>query len=359
MAPVNSNFPNFPLLAPLALAYGAAAALHRQWMRMSSRSSRGAHEPRIPLVVVGALRAGGSGKTGVTAALARWARSRDLRVAILAYRLGPGPRSAGRAKVPDPLPVPPDADWRESSEEAVLLARLTGAPVFATRQRNRAWRVLATAGPEAGGPFDLVLSDDGFQDLRLTGAFRLLLMPPGERPGAFDLLPAGPYRETWKARARAHLVVAGPLPMTASLDNAPATGCPAETSWFARRPVLPAGLPPGPRLALCALGDNRRFLAEIAASGAAPAASLFLPDHAAPAEADLEALARRIPGAPILCTRKDAVKLEAPWARRFPIFPVEEEVLLGESVLAAVSAHIARSPRRRDTGTSGASPSRP
>ena len=182
-------------------------------------SARG-FSPRIPLVVVGALRSGGSGKTSVVLALARELSGRGLRPAILAYRLGPGDARSNRTG--DPLEIREDGDWRETSEEAVLLRRESGLRVFVTRNRASAWRRLHEDRFQADGAFDILLSDDGFQDPRLHGSLRLLLSAPGERPGLFDLLPGGPFRETRRAAARAHLRLEGPFSTIPSSPSAPA-----------------------------------------------------------------------------------------------------------------------------------------
>lgn len=331
-------------LAPLAPAYAAASALHRAWMRAGASTARGSgSRPRTPLVVIGSLRAGGSGKTSVVAELARRYRDRGLAVAVLVYRLGPGtPRPAA----PDLQEVLPGDDWRLASEEAVLLAREGCARVFATRHRLRAWRAL-DALPDGG--FDLILSDDGFQDPRLAGAFTVLLAAPGESPGLFDLLPAGPYRETRRAAARARLILRGPERLPAAraggargpaLSNLGDTSPPAAPHVFRRRILLPPDLDPaGAWGVLCGLGDNRGFLADLAAAGVRVAAVLEVPDHAPAPEPQLAAFARRCAGAGILAARKDFLKLEAGAALRHRILPVDQEILIGEGCFRAIDAY--------------------
>lgn len=316
-----------PWLAPLAPLYWTASRLHGTWMR---RTGPRRPLPGIPLVVVGALRAGGSGKTAVTAALARRYADRGFRVAVLAYRLGPGPRSGGL----DLVEVGEDGDWRLTSDEAVMLRRLTGARVFATRARARAWRALDSEGSRLGGPFDLVLSDDGYQDPRLAGAFRILLTAPGEKPGLRDLLPAGPYRETWGARLRADLILEGPHP-----DGEAAA--PADGPRFSRRLVLPPGLDrERPWIALCALGNNARFLADLGRQGIAPAHVLEARDHAAVPEGRIAAAASRFPGAGILCTEKDFLKLDPGAASRLGVLAVGERIEPGPAAWDAVEGYL-------------------
>lgn len=294
--------------------------------------------PQLPLVVVGALRAGGSGKTSVTLELARHYRRRGLRVAILAYRLGPGTGGRGLEEVEE------DADWRIASDEAVLLRRQAGVPVFAVRNRLSAWRELESAGRP--GSFDLILSDDGFQDPRLRGAFNILLVGDGDRPGLLDLLPAGPFRETSAARSRADLVLEGPF-RAPSGSRGPAVnpavvGNAPVSLRFSRRLIMPGGADPAASWsALCGLGDNRGFLADLSDRGFVPKAVRELPDHAAATLADLEALASGNPGAGILCSRKDFLKLEPGWAERFRIEPVDQEIFLDTGAIEAVDRYLA------------------
>ena len=304
-----------------------------------------AFSPRIPMVVVGALRAGGSGKTSVTAALARLCQAEGWRVAILAYRIHGGASRRGGIL----QEVGSDADWRHSSDEALLL-RAGGARVFVTRNRALAWRRL-----EAGeaGPFDIILSDDGFQDPRLAGAFRILLQAPGESPGLGSLLPAGPFRETGGNRRRADWILEGPYPGS----NAPAAPVPsagvagaagaAEASplrgRFWRAQVFPAGCDrSGSWLVLCGLGDNGRFTRDLRACGVRPLALLAMPDHAAPSGRQLSAYARRFPGAGFLCTRKDAMKLDARTQERYSIHVVDEWVTLDSRLFPAIREYRAQ-----------------
>lgn len=339
-------------LAPLTPFYWCATRLHRLWM---VRKAPPPQVPQIPLVVVGALRAGGSGKTSVTLELARQYRRRGLRVAILAYRLGPG--TGGKGLLQE---VGGDADWRIASDEAVLLRRQAGVPVFAVRNRLRAWRELESAGSGEGvpggggsggqgpgnqGSFDLILSDDGFQDPRLRGAFNILLVGAGDRPGLLDLLPAGPFRETSAACSRADLVLEGPFRAPSGSGGPPVNlsvaGNAPVSFRFSRRLIMPGGADPAAAwTALCGLGDNRGFLADLADRGFVPKAVRELPDHAAATLPDLEALASGNPEAGILCSRKDFLKLEPGWAERFRIEPVDQEIFIDTGAIEAVDRYL-------------------
>lgn len=317
-----------PWLTPLSPLYWLATRIHCLGMRAEARFLADPRGTRMPLVVVGSLRAGGSGKTCVAAALARSAVEHGLRPAILAYRLGP----SGGAPDGDCREVREDSDWRESSDEAVMLRRSTGVPVFATRHRARARAFLRRAGPDLGGPFDLLLSDDGFQDPRLPGAFRILLETPGDRPRLRDLLPGGPYRETARARSRADLVLQGPLIGDAGAAEVaePGAASGAPVGRFRRRLLFPPGFDRGaPWIALCGLGNNARFLEDLRREGVRPVAALEAGDHAAVGRRRLDRCLARHPGAGLLCSAKDAVKLEGRLAGgRPPALEGGEAVLL-------------------------------
>lgn len=317
-------------------------------MRARDASDARGFAPRIPLVVVGALRAGGSGKTSVTLALARSLAERGLRPAFLAYRLGPG-REGGDPRL---MEIASGDGWRVASEEALLLKRESYGPggqeglgnrggsgmrVFATRNRAEAWRLLQEERYQEDGAFDILISDDGFQDPRLEGAYRILLTAPGERPGLFDLLPGGPFRETAGAMARAHLRVEGPGPgiLAAGVTSAlPLRRLPS----FGRTLILPPGMDRRRTwIAFCALGDNRPFLSDLERAGIRPAAIVTGRNHAAPPlEKIRSALALR-PEAGILCTRKDFLKLEGA-ATGLPLHPVDQSISLDPEIPDAVMA---------------------
>jgi tetraacyldisaccharide-1-P 4'-kinase len=301
-------------------------------MRKASAGPVKGFVPGLPLVVIGALRSGGSGKTSVTLQLARDLASRGMRPALLVYHLG--------KRAEDPVEVEAEGDWRASSDEAVMLRRESGLRVFATRNRARAWRILHEERFQAKGAFDILLSDDGFQDPRLDGALRLLLQAPGERPGLFDLLPGGPFRETWRAASRADLRLTGPLPagVTLPVPGAVAAPPPPAGPAFRRRLILPAGFAAErPWIVYAGLGDNAPFLRDLAASGVSPVAVITGRNHAAPPLKKLQAAAARHPGAGVLCTRKDYLKFPANGAHP-PLFPVDQELWLDPEIPEAVEA---------------------
>lgn len=173
------------LLGPLGWAFGAASALRRTTYQ---RGWCAAHEVGAPVVSIGALSCGGSGKTPVAAFVAQRLLRAGLRVGVVhgGYRGAAGTRSV---RVQDPQPGA--AAW--FGDEAVWLARrLPQAVVVRGPDKRAAAELAVTAGAQ------VVVVDDGFQHLRLARALDLVLL---DEEGPSPPLPAGRGRE-WGSSAR-------------------------------------------------------------------------------------------------------------------------------------------------------------
>lgn len=150
----------------------------------------------VPVVVVGNLTVGGTGKTPLVATLASELRQRGWAPGIALRGYGGTRRAAGI--------LPADADPTAYGDEAVLLARATGLPVATGRARVAAARLLAAHG------CDLVLCDDGLQHWALARDIEILVVDGARRFGNRRLLPAGPLREPVSRVERVdHVVVNG------------------------------------------------------------------------------------------------------------------------------------------------------
>ncbi len=285
------------LLQPLSWLYGALIGLRRRgyaagWLA-SERIGR-------PVIVVGNLTVGGTGKTPLTLWLAQQLRARGCNVGILS-------RGYGRA---DGVPrtVGPDSSWREVGDEPLLLARRSGCATVVARDRVAGARMLASGGAQ------LILCDDGLQHLRLARDCAIAVIDGARGFGNGRLLPAGPLREPATALVRADLVVLNGAPEHPSLAQLPLAGAlrmdliagdarrvdGAEGSRalgaFRERPVH----------AVAGIGHPARFFRELRVQGLEVIEHAF-PDHHAFAAADLafgDAL-------PVLMTEKDAVKCAA------------------------------------------------
>lgn len=310
-----------PLLLPLSLIYGAAALSRR---RLAERGLPPARFFSRPCISVGNISWGGTGKTPVTDWLLDWADARGLRAAVLTRGYG--------AKAPfRPFPVTANASPAHSGDEPLMLARQhPDALILADPDRNRAARhALGDAFPP-----HLFILDDGFQHLSTGRHLDLVLLDPddlgddlsdGPDSGWNRVLPAGTWREPAAALNAAHafLIKLDPAVWPDALPRLRRrlTSLPRPIFAFRLHPrglrsrgqgcLLPASAVPGPYLLTSAVGNPVQVRRSVEAfMGRAPEEHLIFPDHhdySRPEDA------RRLlaPGLPILCTAKDAVKLDS------------------------------------------------
>jgi len=138
-------------------------------------------QPGLPLVVVGNITAGGTGKTPLVIALSQLAVEMNLKPGIASTGYGRQSRET--------LAVQADSDTKQCGDEPVLLARRTGVPVVVAARRSDAIRKLHETG------VDLVISDDGLQQADLHRGIDICVVDGSRGLGNGRLLPAGPLRE--------------------------------------------------------------------------------------------------------------------------------------------------------------------
>jgi len=294
------------LLAPLGWLYCAVAALRAIAYR---RGWFNAESVGVPVVVVGNLTVGGTGKTPLVLWLVEHLRGRGLRPGVAMRGYG------GKRQGP-PLLVQADSDPFEFGDEPVLLAGRTGCPVVVGPDRVAAARLLAL---QHG--CDIVVTDDGLQHYRLRRDGEILLVDGMRGFGNGRCLPAGPLREPRGRAARADLIVVnvGDGSGDGGVDRRGAGG-----DLGAMRMTLVPGAAvnlyhAGERRALAAfrgervtaiagIGNPERFFAMLRNLGLDTVTRAF-PDHHRYTGSDLA----RLPHGPILMTEKDAVKCRA-WA---------------------------------------------
>lgn len=168
------------LLWPAAVLYEALSSLRRT---AYARGLLKTVEVPVPVIVVGNVSVGGTGKTPFIIWLASQLRERGRRVGIVTRGY--------RGKAEDwPRAVTVDSDPAEVGDEPVLLARRTGCPIFAGPDRVAAAQALLAASP-----CDVILSDDGLQHYRLARAFEIAVVDGQRGMGNGLCIPAGPLRE--------------------------------------------------------------------------------------------------------------------------------------------------------------------
>jgi len=301
-------------LSALSGIYGGVARLRRAWYQ----PHRQRHLVR-PVVSVGNLAMGGSGKTPVVAALVRTLQAAGERPAVLS-------RGYGRRSQTPVVVVSdgsgPQVDVDESGDEPQMLARaLRGAPVVVARDRFVAGRLA-----EGQLAATVHVLDDGFQHLRLARDIDLLLVSMSDLSDR--VLPSGRLREplSMAARADAVLVVAGAeeADKVARLSGAQRV---FRVNPQPRRllHVHPFGHPvaeeAGSVVAVSGIARPERFHASLQTDGMIVGETVVFRDHhwyTAPDIDRVEAEARRVGASRIVTTAKDAVRLEALLAARPP-----------------------------------------
>ncbi len=182
-------------MLPLSLGFRLAVATRRLAWRVGAIPC---HRASVPVVSVGNLTVGGTGKTPMAIFVARHLVERGYRPAVLTRgyggRLGQGPRLVGRDGRADLA-----AD--EAGDEALVLVERSGALVVGGADRVAAAAFAVTEGA------DVIVLDDGFQHWRLARDLELVLVDGHGGFGNGRLLPAGPLREGLAALRRADAVI--------------------------------------------------------------------------------------------------------------------------------------------------------
>ncbi|HXQ11851.1 MAG TPA: tetraacyldisaccharide 4'-kinase [Caulobacteraceae bacterium] len=271
-------------------------------------------DPGVPVICVGGLTLGGTGKTPVVREVLNRLAARG--VAAHALSRGYGGRLKGPIRV-DPLLH----TARDVGDEPLMLAR--DHPVWVSADRVAGAKAAVGVGAQA------LVMDDGHQNPSLTKTLSLVVIDGETRDGEWpfgdgDVFPAGPMREPLAAGlARADAVVVV-LPSDLAAPD------PALTALFGRRPVLaarlePAGAPPaGRQLGFAGVGKPWKVERALTAAGCDLVDFIPMPDHAELSEARLQALAARAAkaGAGLVTTEKDWVRLPSAWRDRVAAWPV-------------------------------------
>ncbi|KAF1010166.1 MAG: tetraacyldisaccharide 4'-kinase [Burkholderia sp.] len=293
-------------LTPLAAVFGGIAALRRLAFSVGWKKTV---DIGLPVVVVGNVTVGGTGKTPTVIALVEVLRANGFHPGVVSRGYG--------TEIREPTEVTPDSPAARTGDEPLLIARRTQVPVVVCQDRVAAIRALADAHPER----NVVVSDDGLQHYRMARHVELVVFDHRLGGNGF-LLPAGPLREPLSRRRDATLInnpyshALPPWPNTYLLQLA------SGDAWHLDEPAQrrPLAQFSGERvLAGAGIGVPERFFSTLRAAGLAPA-TRALPDHYAYsdnpfAHDDVDV---------ILITEKDAVKLNVSWHdARLWVVPVE------------------------------------
>lgn len=292
------------LLAPLAGLYIMLSALRRGLYRSGLLRT---HRFTVPVVVIGNIAVGGTGKTPLTEILIRELRARGLRPGVVSRGYG------GRAAA-YPLRLSATTLPAEAGDEPVMLHRRTGVPLVVDPRRAR-----AVASLLASGDCDVVLCDDGLQHYALARDIEIAVVDGARAFGNGWRLPVGPLREAVSRLRRVdHVVVNGegqPWPGAVTMRL-------VLEEWRALAGEGGAAPTPGSRVhAVAGIGNPERFFQALRAQGYEVVGHAF-PDHHDYVAADLDfgdAL-------PVVMTEKDAVKCQSLALRQTWYVPVRAEL---------------------------------
>jgi len=293
------NGPVAFFLLPLSWLFCGLARWRRKRLQPATLSRR------VPIIVVGNISVGGTGKTPMVVWLVEYLR-------VHGYTPGVVSRGYGGESREQPLAVEARSDARVVGDEALLIARRTGCPVRVCRDRVAAIEALL-----ADGRVDVVISDDGMQHYRMPRDIEIAMIDGARRFGNELCLPAGPLRE--------------PLSRLDEVDFRVVTGSMADEDEYAMEfagEELINLRSPGKRMYLSALEDVRvnavagignpaRFFFRLESAGLRVERHPF-PDHHSYTKEDFAFDNDRM----IVMTEKDAVKCGVFADERFWYMPV-------------------------------------
>jgi tetraacyldisaccharide 4'-kinase len=267
------------LLAPLGALYGASVAFKARHARP--------YDPQLPVICVGNLTAGGSGKTPIAIAIAEILRAKGHRPYFLTRGYGgstSGPALASRGHSAAAM-----------GDEALLLART--APTIVARDRAAGARLAKEKGAS------VLVMDDGHQNFTLRKTLSLVVVEAQSGFGNGFQIPAGPLREPVPqglARADAVILVGDGSPdLRGFRGPALRAHLKADGAAFAGKNVF----------AFAGIGRPEKFVASLQDSGALVTGSCFFADHHAYGEEELIQLRAVAGDAALVTTEKDFVRL--------------------------------------------------
>lgn len=326
------------LLWPVSLLFGVLSALRRAlYLRGFLKTQR----VPVPVVMVGNIFVGGTGKTPLTIWLVQRLRRAGFRPGVISRGYG--------AKNDLPTEVRADSNAHEVGDEPLLIARRAQCPVMMGRDRVAVATALLAAHPE----IDVIVSDDGLQHYRLARDIEIVLFD-GRGVGNGWLLPAGPLREP-ASRRRDFAVVNGTHEEAAMVPDAirmRLSGVMAESlalvgpykrvSSRALRSFsdIISGYSPAHIVAAAGMGNPQRFFQLLREAGL-HFDELPLPDHYDFADNPFAGIQADV----ILITEKDAVKCRQNDALRSDpriwVVPVTAHIddVLAEKIVEKLRGH--------------------
>lgn len=299
------------LLLPLSWLFGMVVFLRRTLYRLGWIKSYGL---KVPVVVVGNINVGGTGKTPLVIWLAEQMKSAGYKPGIISrgYR-----GSAGQV-----TEVTPDTSALLAGDEAVLIASRTRCPVFVSADRVLAGQRLLEAYPDC----NVIISDDGLQHYRLQRNVEIAVYDASKGFGNGALLPAGPLREPKTRLKSVDAVVRNGADHAGNLERLNAVNmCLVAGGLYnlldSRQKIKTSELAYKAILAVAGIGNPQRFFDQLRDLGlqfesrAYADHYMFQPEDFSHMQADA-----------VIMTEKDAVKCRTFAQPNFWVLPVSADV---------------------------------
>jgi tetraacyldisaccharide 4'-kinase len=297
---------------PLSALYGGITRVRNA---LYDRGALTAQRLQGPVVSVGNLSTGGSGKTPFVLLLGDLLKARGIKFDVLS-------RGYGR-KTTGVFLVDPAGAANDFGDEPLLIARRLQVPVVVGEDRYEAGCFAETRfGPQ------MHLLDDGFQHRALARDFDIVLVTPEDARD--DLLPSGRLREPLSSLRRADVVV---LTGGASTESLPLDG---KTVWRVRRGIAAQNIPSRP-VVFCGIARPKNFLLQLRTAGVDPVAEAFYRDHYLYTEKDVRELLelrQRSEAGGFVTTEKDAINLGGFLASLEPLAVVPVKMELADAANA-------------------------
>lgn len=292
------------VLLPLAALYWVLSSFRTALFRLGiKRQSKLA----VPVVVVGNISVGGTGKTPFTLWLCQQLQAKGIKPGIISRGYG--------AKINRPIVVAADSVATEVGDEPLLLARRSGCPVVVCPDRFAAGRELL-----ARHQVDIIICDDGLQHYRLVRDFEIVLVDGRRGFGNGLLLPAGPLRERRARLANVDLIIAN------SGEVAQADYQMQLSSSVAKNLLTDTVLAPCSVTLVAGIGNPQRFQLTAQQAGFKVIDQRFFADHHQFTAADFNGIS-----GPVLMTEKDAVKCQHFGRDNWYFLPVDASFTSEES----------------------------
>ncbi|MBK0063023.1 MULTISPECIES: tetraacyldisaccharide 4'-kinase [unclassified Acinetobacter] len=298
------------LLRPLSCLYGLGASLNHQLYQMGVKS---VYTAPVPVMVIGNITVGGSGKTPLLIQLIKFLTQRQVKVGVISRGYG----SQG------PFPAMANLDSRpeQVGDEPCLIVQSTGVPMAVGPDRKAAIELLLSQHE-----LDLIISDDGLQHWALARQIEWIVLDLNRGLGNEKLLPEGYLRES-KSRLETGTVIEHGLQPHSTLNmhlqaGQPYLLNPSEniSTLFNQQDEF---------YAVVGIGFPQRFYKTLESIGIKEFQCHEFPDHHDYEIADLQFDDQN----PIITTEKDAVKI-LPLLKQYPDFSVEIWVVPVEAILS-------------------------